>query len=114
MSKCAAIITDAGGVTSHAAIVSRELRIPCIVGTQKATKVLKDGQLITVDAYHGLIYEGEVEIERPEEKAEIKAEKIPETVTQLKVNLAFPEGAKEIAKLVDGVGLLRIEHMILK
>ena len=57
MSKCAAIVTDAGGQTCHAAIVSRELRIPCIVGTQKATEVLKDGQEITVDAYHGLIYE---------------------------------------------------------
>jgi pyruvate,water dikinase len=115
MSKCAAIITDSGGQTCHAAIVSREMRIPCVVGTLAATKVLKDGQEVTVDAYRGLIYPGRIEVETPEIVApEEEEEEIKPTITQIKVNLAFPEGAEEVARRVDGVGLLRIEHMILK
>ncbi|MEM7825675.1 MAG: putative PEP-binding protein, partial [Candidatus Aenigmatarchaeota archaeon] len=112
MSKCAAIITDSGGQTCHAAIVSREMRIPCVVGTLAATKILKDGQEVTVDAYRGLIYPGIIEVETPEILA--PEEEIESTTTQIKVNLAFPEGVEEIVKKVDGVGLLRIEHMILK
>jgi len=92
----------------HAAIVSRELGIPCIVGTKNATQILKDGMLITVDAYSGKIYEGEVKIERKEEEFTEK------TKTKIKVNLAFAEKAEEAAKKADGVGLLRIEHAILK
>jgi pyruvate,water dikinase len=115
MSKCAAIITDSGGQTCHAAIVSREMRIPCVVGTLAATKVLKDGQEVTVDAYRGLIYPGRIEVGAPEIVApEEEEEEIKPTITQIKVNLAFPEGAEEVARRVDGVGLLRIEHMILK
>ncbi len=115
MSKCAAIITDSGGQTCHAAIVSREMRIPCVVGTLAATKVLKDGQEVTVDAYRGLIYPGIIEVGAPEIVApEEEEEELKPTITQIKVNLAFPEGAEEVAKRVDGVGLLRIEHMILK
>ncbi len=53
--KAAAIVTDQGGITCHAAIVSRELGIPCIIGTNKATKVLKDGDLIEVNASHGRV-----------------------------------------------------------
>ncbi|MEM5882861.1 MAG: PEP/pyruvate-binding domain-containing protein [Candidatus Aenigmatarchaeota archaeon] len=99
----------------HAAIVSREMRIPCVVGTLAATKVLKDGQEVTVDAYRGLIYPGRIQVETPEIVApEEEEEEIKPTITQIKVNLAFPEGVEEIAKRVDGVGLLRIEHMILK
>lgn len=121
MSKSAAIITDSGGLTSHAAIVSREMSIPAIVGTQNATKILQDGQMVTVDAYRGLIYPGEVEV--PEEKEtekefEVEYEKIPDieklTATSLKVNLVFPERLQEVVNRVDGVGLLRIEHMIIK
>jgi pyruvate,water dikinase len=111
MSKSAAIITDLGSSTCHAAIVSREMGIPCIVATQTATKYLHDGQLITVDAYHGLIYPGVIEVKKPTE-AEVPVE--AKTATQLKVNLAFPEGVEKIAPRVDGVGLLRIEHMITK
>ena len=70
MSKSAAIITDQGGATAHASIVSRELGIPCIVGTQTATNTLKDGQLVTVDAYHGIIYQGEVALPEAEEAVE--------------------------------------------
>ena len=55
MKKAAAIVTEQGGVTSHAAIVSRELNIPCVIGTKIATKVLKDGDLIEVDASKGII-----------------------------------------------------------
>jgi len=92
----------------HAAIVSRELGVPCVVATKTATQTLKDGMKITVDATHGKVYSGEVEIK--EEKAketEIK------TKVQIKVNLAFPETAEK-AKNADGVGLLRLEHMLTK
>jgi len=110
MSKSAAIITDTGGQTSHCAIVSREMGIPAIVGTQTATKSLEDGQLITVDAYHGLIYSGKVEVGRPTEAA---PRKIFKTKTAVKVNVAFPQIPENIPKISDGVGLLRIEHMII-
>lgn len=113
MEKSSAIITDRGGMTCHAAIVSRELGIPCIVGTGNATKVLKDGIIVTVDANQGVVYEGEVKEEK-EEKVVVGggAGKLV-TATKVKVNLAFPETAKqEIAEKADGVGLLRIEHML--
>jgi pyruvate,water dikinase len=81
MQKASAIVTDEGGQTCHAAIVSREIGLPAIVGTRKATKILHDGQLITVDAYNGKIYEGRVEaqeqhaeIEEIKEEAEISSE----------------------------------------
>ncbi|NWG38207.1 phosphoenolpyruvate synthase [Nitrososphaera sp.] len=108
MSRSAAIITDLGGRTSHAAIVSREMGIPAIVGTQQATTVLKDGQEVTVDAYDGIVYDGriEVDIETP---VEVHAGM---TRTKVKVNLAFAQGLNEIAPKADGVGLLRIEHLI--
>ncbi len=115
MSKSAAIITDQGGATAHASIVSRELGIPCIVGTQTATITLRDGQLVTADAYHGIVYQGEVALPEAEEAAETIG--LPaglSTVTQVKVNLAFPEHLEEIASKADGVGLLRIEHLITK
>ena len=114
MNKAVAIITDQGGATSHASIVSRELGIPCIVGTQDATKALKDGQLITADAYHGFVYSGEVALSKAEATEIITPIDTTgmTTVTQVKVNLAFPENLEEIAPKADGVGLLRIEHMI--
>jgi pyruvate,water dikinase len=64
ISKSAAIITDLGGRTCHAAIVSREMGIPAIVGTQVATRILRDGQQVTVDAYNGIVYEGLIEVDR--------------------------------------------------
>ncbi|MCD6434291.1 MAG: phosphoenolpyruvate synthase [Candidatus Diapherotrites archaeon] len=70
MKKSKAIVTDEGGKTCHAAIVSRELGIPCIVGTEAATKKIKDGQIITVDGYEGKIYKGEIKIERSREEEE--------------------------------------------
>lgn len=116
MEKSAAIVTDRGGVTSHAAIVSRELGIPCVVGTGNATSVLKDGEIVTVDAYTGRILRGEVSVKREEAPASPVSGQVswvPPTVTRVKVNLAFPEKL-EIAERTDGVGLLRIEHMLTK
>lgn len=120
MSKSAAIITDLGGRTCHAAIVSREMGIPAIVGTQEGSKILKDGQKVTVDAYNGIIYEGETAIDRghvQQQKLEGMITKSPSslsatTVVKVKVNIAFPQRLEEISSKVDGVGLLRIEHMI--
>jgi len=115
MKKAAAIITDTGGRTCHAAIVSRELGIPCVVGTGEATKKLKDNQIVTVDGGKGLVYEGALK----EEKKEVLKEKelivgsVPITATKIYVNLAEPEQAEKISqKPVDGVGLLRAEFMI--
>jgi pyruvate,water dikinase len=106
MERSTAIVTDEGGITCHAAIVSRELGIPCIVGTKTATQVLKEDMKITVDASHGKVYAGLINIEEEKEKeVEVK------TKVQIKVNLAFPETA-ERAKHADGVGLLRLEHML--
>ena len=116
MNRSAAIITDQGGATAHASIVSRELGIPCIVGVQNATTTLKDGQLVTVDAYHGFVYPGEVSMpEKEEHKIEtVETAPLSSTVTEVKVNLAFPEMLEEIVPKTDGVGLLRIEHLVSK
>jgi pyruvate,water dikinase len=112
MSKCFAIITDEGGMNAHAAIVAREMGIPCIVGTKTATATLKDGQLITVDAYNGLVYPGEVSVEKPVEEKPVEG---MSTVTGVKVNVAFAlPNLEEIASKTDGVGLFRIEHMVTK
>ena len=116
MERAAAIVTDEGGMTCHAAIVSRELGIPAVVGTEKATEVLKDGDVVTVDAYKGLVYKGVVgETGREEKKVEVvrpcRGHRI--TATMVKVNVAMPEAAERAARTgADGVGLLRAEHMI--
>ena len=110
MKRAVAIVTDRGGRTAHAAIVSRELGIPCIVGTGQATAILKDGQMITVDGASGKVYDGKVEIAT---KAEAQAKVKIKTKTKLLVNLAQPELADRVASRdVDGVGLLRAEFMI--
>jgi pyruvate,water dikinase len=112
MKRAAAIVTDRGGRTAHAAIVSRELGIPCVVGTEVATKTLKDGQEITVDGSEGKVYSGKVAEPSKSMPAVISAERI-ETKTRVYVNLAEPELAEGIAsRHVDGVGLLRAEFMI--
>ncbi|MEM3030637.1 MAG: phosphoenolpyruvate synthase [Candidatus Micrarchaeia archaeon] len=117
MRRASAIVTNSGGSTCHAAIVSREMGIPCIVGTGNATTVLKDDTVITVDADHGIVYEGEVMLEgivKPEEVAPaVKAEFAPVTGTKIYVNLAEAALAEKVAQQpVDGVGLLRAEFMI--
>ncbi|MFZ0184839.1 MAG: phosphoenolpyruvate synthase [Nitrosotalea sp.] len=110
MSKSAAIITDLGGATSHAAIVSREMGLPAIVGTGNGTTILKDGQIVTVDAYAGIVYEGTVSINKTKTSEPVQVEK---TKTKVKVNLVFAD-KMEVASRTDGVGLLRIEHMVTK
>jgi pyruvate,water dikinase len=111
MKRAVAIVTDRGGRTCHAAIVSRELGVPCIVGTSNATKVLERGQLITVDGTRGNVYEGKVLREKAEPPTVIK-DRIA-TITKVYVNLADPDLAETIAaRNVDGVGLLRAEFMI--
>lgn len=119
MKRAAAIVTDQGGRTSHAAIVSRELGIPCIVGTELATQNLKTGEEITIDGYEGRVYEGALALDKISPKEAIKSRHDPEAVHNLKtatkvyVNLGEPSIAKKISKRnVDGVGLLRAEFMI--
>ncbi|MCL4389852.1 MAG: phosphoenolpyruvate synthase [Patescibacteria group bacterium] len=116
MKKAGAIITDRGGRTSHAAIVSRELGIPCVVGTEKATMSLKDGEVVTVDGTEGKVYKGGIEIKTVTQShnkpIKIMTDEL-KTATKVYVNLAEPEKAKEIAALdCDGVGLLRAEFML--
>jgi len=100
----------------HAAIVSRELGIPCVVGTKKATQVLKEGEIITVDATRGIIYRGEVEVEEAKKAEEVAAAGAPIiTATAVKVNIDMPRLAEKAAATgAEGVGLLRAEHMILE
>jgi len=120
MKRAAAIITDEGGLTCHAAIVSRELGTPAVVGTKEATRMLEDGSLVTVDGEKGHVYMGAVKKESAAGKAEhpegvpmISVTK-PITATEVKVNVSIPEAANRAkATQADGVGLLRIEHMIL-
>lgn len=120
MKRACAILTDKGGRTSHAAIVSRELGVPAVVGSGNATKMLKSGEVITVDGADGKIYEGNVvEINKDAvSAAETAAKKgvnlaTLKTATKLYLNLAEPELAEEMAhKNVDGIGLLRAEFMI--
>lgn len=110
MKRAAAIVTDRGGRTAHAAIVSRELGIPCVVGTTKATTTLKDGDIISVDGAQGKIYSGRVAIKQEEEA--VAKERI-ETKTRVYVNLAQPELVDRVAsRHVDGIGLLRAEFMV--
>ena len=112
MKRAVAIVTDRGGRTSHAAIVSRELGIPCIVGAEGATTTLTDGRIITVDGSRGKVYEGRVAKERMSAVADILREQI-KTRTKVYVNLAQPELAEKVAAHnVDGVGLLRAEFII--
>ncbi len=119
MKKATAIVTNEGGMTSHAAIVSREMGIPCVVGTKDGTKILKDGDLITVNGSTGEIYMGgnkdnkirgtspDLVTHHSNPKSSIK------TATKVYVNLAEPDYAAKVAKMnVDGVGLLRAEFMI--
>jgi pyruvate, water dikinase len=111
MKKAVAIITNEGGQTSHAAIVSRELGVPCVVGTKTATETLKDDQVVSVDGSKGLVFMGSRVIK--EETKTVEKEFTGKTATKIYVNLAEPERSREISKLnVDGVGLLRAEFMI--
>jgi pyruvate,water dikinase len=129
MRMAGAIVTDDGGMTCHAAIVSRELGIPCIVGSKEATKLLKTGSYYTVDATSGVVYEGIVEsLIKPTPKAAPTAAVAeaavalpqwaiypPVTATKIYVNLSIPDVADKVfnESRPDGVGLLRAEHLML-
>lgn len=116
MRRAAALVTDGGGMTCHAAIVSRELGVPCVVGTHNATTILRDGESVTVDGAKGEVREG---IAAPPAAATVAAAPGPASVvarplaTRVYVNLAMADHAEEVASMpVDGVGLLRAEFMI--
>ncbi|MFB6085402.1 MAG: pyruvate, water dikinase [Halodesulfurarchaeum sp.] len=117
MKRASGIITEEGGMTSHAAIVSRELGVPAVVGTGNATDVLEDDQVVTIDGDRGDVREGRdtAQAERePIEEARPKAPVKPMTATEVKVNISIPGAAERAAATgADGVGLLRMEHMIL-
>jgi pyruvate,water dikinase len=117
--RASAVITDSGGVTCHAAIVARELGIPCVVGTRQATKLLRDGEVITVDGRRGSVVEGAVAaapsgvVMSATSTSPIAAPSVEALGTTLYVNLAIAKEAERVAQLpVDGVGLLRAEFMI--
>ncbi|MFP1643726.1 phosphoenolpyruvate synthase [Pontitalea aquivivens] len=112
MKRAAAIITDHGGRTSHAAIVSRELGLPAIVGSGDATRVLHDGQSVTVscaEGEEGFVYDGVAEFE----VEDLRLDSVPPTRTQVMLNIANPAAAARWWRLpVDGVGLARMEFVI--
>ncbi|MBS3083198.1 phosphoenolpyruvate synthase [Candidatus Pacearchaeota archaeon] len=108
MAKSVAIITDEGGSTSHAAIVSREMGIPAVVGTHDATTKLKDGQIVTVDGFTGRIFDGKT----IEKKVEIK-KMLPTKKIKIKVIVDLPDYAVRAASCgADSVGLVRLETLI--
>ena len=110
--RVAGVVTDEGGRTCHAAIVSRELGLPCIVGTAGATRTLTDGQEVTISCAEGetgKVYEGRVEFDR----TDVDAASLPATRVPLMLNVANPDLAFSVAQLPSaGVGLARIEFII--
>ena len=117
MKRATGIVTDEGGVTCHAAIISRELGIPCVVGTGDATTTLKENDEVTADGKKGLVYKGIIKGAESEEASagavQVSATPLI-TVTEVKANVSMAEAApKAAATGADGVGLLRTEHMML-
>jgi pyruvate,water dikinase len=119
MKLVSAIVTDKGGVTAHAAIVSRELGIPCIVGAETATKSMETGKEYTVDARNGVVYEGVIsKLEEPTVAAASvnpswAVQATPVTATKILMNLGIPEKIDEYKDLpFDGIGLMRIEFIL--
>ena len=120
MKIASAIVTDKGGVTSHAAIVSRELNIPCVVGTETATQVMKTGKQYTVDSRNGIIYEGVLpQAVQPAVTSGAAtamvvqaADPAPVTATKIYMNLAIPEKIEDYKNLpFQGIGLMRAEFI---
>ena len=125
MRRARAVVTDEGGRTCHAAIVSRELGIPCIVGTKTATETLKEGMSITVDATRGVVYEGKVFKKEKEDtgKSDISSQNpaaldnlvyqlSPITATKIYMNLGEPSIINRYKELpFDGIGLMRTEFI---
>ena len=124
MKMAGAIVTDKGGVTCHAAIVSRELGIPCVVGTENATKLMVSGKEYTVDARNGVVYEGVMSTitEQPVShgisfsSATVAGgifRSVPVTATKIYMNLGVPEKVEEYKDLpFEGIGLMRIEFIL--
>ena len=119
MKRAAGIVTDEGGMTSHASIVSRELGVPAVVGTNTATRELSDGQIVTIDGDKGTVTAGAAASSDDDEHEPVEAVRPdtpvkPMTATEVKVNVSIPEAAERAAATgADGVGLLRTEHMVL-
>jgi pyruvate,water dikinase len=120
MQRALAVVTDGGGMTCHAAIVAGELGLPCVVGTRKATAVLHDGDVVTVDGTRGQVVAGPgvtagtlSTAAAPAPPPLTRASGPEALATRVYVNLALPDRAEEVARLpVDGVGLLRAELML--
>ena len=115
MKRSSGIVTDEGGVTCHASIISRELGIPCVVGTGDATSILKENTGVTIDGKKGLVFDGISQTKQEPVQAAGSVEAAPIiTVTEVKANVSMPEAAaKAAATGADGVGLLRTEHLML-
>ncbi|MGD6851959.1 MAG: phosphoenolpyruvate synthase [Candidatus Bathyarchaeia archaeon] len=119
MKMASAIVTDKGGITSHAAIVSRELNIPCVVGTETATQTMQTGVDYTVDSRNGIIYEGIMPeavappISQDGGKSVVAAESAPVTATKIYMNLGTPEMIEQYKNLpFEGIGLMRTEFIL--
>ncbi len=112
MKRAAAIVTDRGGRTCHAAIVSRELGVPCVVGTERATATIADGDVVTVSCAQGetgAVYRGAL----PFERRRVELSELPRPATAVMLNVGNPDQAFRLAALPnDGVGLARIEFII--
>ncbi|PSP59311.1 phosphoenolpyruvate synthase [Halobacteriales archaeon QH_7_66_36] len=118
MKRASGIITDEGGMTSHAAIISRELGVTAVVGAGSATEALADDQPVTIDGDKGTVVAGfeSGDEDESEEHEDVRPQNPvkPMTATEVKVNVSIPEAAHRAAQTgADGVGLLRMEHMIL-
>lgn len=118
MKMASAIVTDKGGITSHAAIVSRELNIPCVVGTETGTQVMKTGVEYTVDSRNGIIYEGIMQqavapVASNGGAVTVAAESAPVTATKIYMNLGTPELIEQYKNLpFEGIGLMRTEFIM--
>ena len=124
MKLAGAIVTDKGGVTCHAAIVSRELGIPCVVGTGNATKLMFTGKEYTVDSRSGVIYEGvlptlteqlssSTRAASPTDTSGLATQAVPVTATRIYMNLGVPEKVEDYKHLpFEGIGLMRIEFIL--
>jgi len=124
MKLAGAIVTDKGGVTCHAAIVSRELGIPCVVGTGNATKLMVTGKEYTVDSRSGVVYEGvlptlteqlssSTQVASPTDTSGFTTQAVPVTATKIYMNLGVPEKVEDYKHLpFEGIGLMRIEFIL--
>ena len=116
MKLASAIVTDKGGVTSHAAIVSRELAIPCVVGTETATQVIETGKEYTVDSRNGIIYEGILKQAKESSDSQSNitiSDPVPVTATKIYMNLGVPEKIEDYKNMpFQGIGLMRTEFLL--